>query len=305
MDFTGTASITFAHKFKETKVYRRQVHLNKADGTPLVRKHPVTGEGLRTVVLIELTRATAKPVDKGKIRAKTRSAAHVVSPYESPRSAAKWNSPRSGMETGPSRRTRAHEGQTGDGTREEGGIGGAGLRWKPHPSGHESYLPELAACNIQASTEVAGSGIRSEDQSVSVLTYSAGEYFGEFEAIPLSFLPDLTADPLAAYMSKDGIATATIRAAERCELLRIEESADIRLFNECMRRSTLKLLDRLCTVGQYTNVDEDSLAKLATFGRERWLKRGEVIFVDGASPEHVVLVMQGQLKVRHCLAHQA
>eukprot|EP01043_Picozoa_sp_COSAG02_P021252 COSAG02_NODE_1075_length_14754_cov_18.686796_18_plen_145_part_00 len=140
---------------------------------------------------------------------------------------------------------------------------------------------------------------------LSVLTYTPGEYFGEFEAIgmisPMS--ANVDSDPLHSFMSKDGIAQATIRAVGRCELLQISSRADVQLFHRCIERSTLKLLDQLCAVGQYASVEEDCLAKLALFGRERWTKRGEVIFMDGAHPEYVVLVLQGQLKVRCLLTY--
>ena len=115
----------------------------------------------------------------------------------------------------------------------------------------------------------------------------------------LSGSRDLASNPLCSYLPQDGLARATVRASERCELLKITVLADIQLFSECMQHSTLALLDQLCKVSQYAVVEEDQLAKLALFGRERWMKQGEVIFVDGASPEYVVVVMQGQLKVRY------
>lgn len=143
------------------------------------------------------------------------------------------------------------------------------------------------------------------EQLVGVLKYAPGDFFGEFEAISLSGSRAVPAggEPLGEYLTTGGIATATIRAAERCELLRISTAADVRLFHTCLNSSTLKLLDQLCTVGQYASVEEDALARLAVFGRERWMKRGEVVFVDGASPEYVVMVLQGQLKVRSLLAY--
>jgi CRP-like cAMP-binding protein len=48
--------------------------------------------------------------------------------------------------------------------------------------------------------------------------------------------------------------------------------------------------------GQYRSVPEDELAKLAVFGRDRFVPKGQCIFVEKANSESIVLVVRGEVQ---------